>query len=87
MSEFISTLKGGVDLVTLLGAAGVGICALLLRPKAFLAVLVALSAPFPGSRLYKRYRDALALVHGVSTQAPTDGEPACQEVTQVVSEP
>ena len=53
-----------------------GIVTVLVRPKAFLALLVAVTAPFPGSRLYQRYSDALSVVHGVQPAPPTEAKPA-----------
>lgn len=60
VSEVINTWAGGIYWVLWLGAGG-----LVLRPKALLAVLVVLTAPFPDSRLYQRYSHNLAVVHGV----------------------
>jgi hypothetical protein len=65
MLDLVSTVGGGV--------VGTGVVILLGRPKAFLTLLVALTAPFPGSRLYQRYSHALAVVHGVQpTPAPEE---------------
>lgn len=68
MLEIISAVGGGVITT--------GIVTMLVRPKALLALLVALTAPFPGSRLYQRYSNALAVVHGVQPAPATEAKPA-----------
>lgn len=67
MSELISAVGGVVGTVLLL---------LIVRPKALMTILVAIVAPFPGSRLYQRYRDILALVHGTQPDSNTEEKPA-----------
>jgi hypothetical protein len=68
MLEIISAVGGGV--VT------TGVVTVLVRPKALLTLLVAMTAPFPGSRLYQRYSDALAVVHGVQPAPDREAKPA-----------
>jgi hypothetical protein len=68
MLEFISAVGGG--------AAITGIVMWLGRPKTFMTILTALTAPFPGSRLYQRYRDILSVVHGVQPTPATEERPA-----------
>ena len=71
MSEIISAVGGGA-IVSAILTAGVS---MVVRPKALLAVLVVVTAPFPGSRLYQRYSDALAVVHGVQPAPATEEKP------------
>jgi hypothetical protein len=71
MFDFISAVGGS--------AAMAGIVVMLGRPKTFLALLVAMIAPFPGSRLYQRYSDALAVVHGVQPTPATEKRPALEK--------
>lgn len=72
MSEIISTVGGGAIVSAIL----TGVLTMLVRPKALLALLVVVIAPFPGSRLYRRYSDALAVVHGVQPTPAPEEKPA-----------
>lgn len=71
MSEIISAMGGGVNWLGTLGVGGVvtGVLTLLLRPKTLLALLVAITAPFPG-RAHARYERALAIAHGMEPPMP-----------------
>lgn len=46
-------------ILTLLSGGAVGA---FLRPRTIMTVLVAITAPFPGSRLHNRYVEALSLL-------------------------
>lgn len=63
-----------------LGAVGVLVATILLRPKILGAILVFAVAPFKGSRLYNRYLETLAVIHGV--QRPSTPETAVDAVPQ-----
>lgn len=60
----VNEVIAGAELISALGNLGLGglIVVSLRRPKTLLTVFLAVAAPFPGSRVYQRYSDALALV-------------------------
>jgi hypothetical protein len=72
MSEIISAVGGGAIVSAILTA----VVTMLVRPKALLALLVVVTAPFPGSRLYQRYSAALAVVHGLQPTPVPEEKPA-----------
>jgi hypothetical protein len=66
MFDVISAVGGGENVLTLvLGALATGAGSMLVRPKALLGFLVAVTAPFPGTRTHRRYLEAFAVAHGV----------------------
>jgi hypothetical protein len=76
MPEFISAVGGGVNwLLSLVpGALGTAAVTLLMRPKALLQLMVAITVPFSSSQTRRKYLEALSVVNG--GELPPEADPS-----------